>query len=131
LMTVHSAKGLEFPIVFMVGMEEGLFPIRRAMESDLELEEERRLCYVAITRAEKLLYITHANVRTLYGNVSVCLPSSFLKEIPMEMIIDINNEKKKNSSQRTIDKQKSNNIEFIDKVKKPNVDRKIDMKEKL
>ncbi len=82
LLTVHSAKGLEFPVVFMVGMEEGLFPISRALNNESELEEERRLCYVAITRAEKLLYITHAKIRTIYGNTNYTLPSRFIEEIP-------------------------------------------------
>ncbi len=81
MMTVHSAKGLEFPVVFMVGMEDGLFPISRALESESELEEERRLCYVALTRAEKLLFITSAKIRTIYGNVSYTLPSRFIKEM--------------------------------------------------
>ncbi|MCF6462939.1 DNA helicase PcrA [Clostridium sp. Cult1] len=82
LLTVHSAKGLEFPIVFMVGMEEGLFPISRALDDETELEEERRLCYVAITRAEKSLFITHAKLRTIYGNTNYSLPSRFISEIP-------------------------------------------------
>ncbi|MCF6465411.1 UvrD-helicase domain-containing protein [Clostridium sp. Cult2] len=82
LLTVHSAKGLEFPVVFMVGMEEGLFPISRALDSESELEEERRLCYVAITRAEKLLFITQVKLRTIYGNTNYSLPSRFIDEIP-------------------------------------------------
>lgn len=86
LMTIHSAKGLEFPVVFLVGMEEGLFPIMRAMDSDSELEEERRLCYVAITRAEKLLFITYSKIRTIYGRTDYSLPSRFLNEIPEELI---------------------------------------------
>src|SRR5699024_7407894 len=77
MMTVHSAKGLEFPVVFLVGMEEGLFPISRAFENDKDLEEERRLCYVAITRAEKILYITNAKRRTIYGRTNYTLPSRF------------------------------------------------------
>lgn len=81
MMTVHSAKGLEFPVVFLVGMEEGLFPIARALDSESDLEEERRLCYVAITRAEKLLYITNAKIRTIYGNVNYTLPSRFIEEM--------------------------------------------------
>ncbi|NMA86280.1 MAG: UvrD-helicase domain-containing protein, partial [Tissierellia bacterium] len=88
MLTVHSAKGLEFPIVFMVGMEEGLFPISRALESEDELEEERRLCYVAITRAEKLLFITHAKIRTIYGSVNYCLPSRFIDEMPSDLILN-------------------------------------------
>lgn len=81
MMTVHSAKGLEFPVVFMVGMEDGLFPMARAMDSESEMEEERRLCYVAATRAEKLLYITSAKIRTIYGNINYTIPSRFIKEM--------------------------------------------------
>ncbi|WP_369819359.1 3'-5' exonuclease [Tissierella sp. P1] len=81
MMTVHSAKGLEFPAVFLVGMEDGLFPITRAVDNESELEEERRLCYVAVTRAEKLLFITNARVRTIYGNVNYTLPSRFIEEM--------------------------------------------------
>jgi len=81
LMTVHAAKGLEFPIVFLVGLEEGLFPISRCLDSEEELEEERRLCYVAITRAEEHLYISNAKMRTIYGNTNFSLPSRFLDEM--------------------------------------------------
>ena len=81
LMTVHSAKGLEFPVVFMVGMEEGLFPISRAMDDESELEEERRLCYVALTRAEKKLFITSAKIRTIYGQTNYSIPSRFINEM--------------------------------------------------
>lgn len=81
MMTAHSAKGLEFPVVFLVGMEEGLFPITRALEDESDLEEERRLCYVAITRAEKLLFITNAKVRTIYGNTNYTMPSRFIEEL--------------------------------------------------
>ena len=81
MMTVHSAKGLEFPVVFLVGMEEGLFPIARALDNESDLEEERRLCYVAVTRAEKLLFITNAKIRTIYGNVNYTIPSRFIDEM--------------------------------------------------
>lgn len=81
LMTVHSAKGLEFPVVFLVGMEEGLFPISRAIDSEDDMEEERRLCYVAITRAKELLFITSSKVRTIYGNTSYTTPSRFIDEM--------------------------------------------------
>lgn len=81
LMTVHSAKGLEFPVVFLVGMEDGLFPISRSFESDQDMEEERRLCYVAVTRAEKHLIITNAKRRTIYGNTNYTMPSRFLDEM--------------------------------------------------
>ena len=70
----------------MVGMEEGLFPISRALNNESELEEERRLCYVAITRAEKLLYITYAKIRTIYGNTNYTLPSRFIDEIPENLV---------------------------------------------
>lgn len=86
LLTAHSAKGLEFPVVFLVGMEEGLFPISRALENESELEEERRLCYVAVTRAEKLLYITYTKIRTIYGRTYYSQPSRFIEEIPEELI---------------------------------------------
>ncbi|NLY44762.1 MAG: DNA helicase PcrA [Tissierella sp.] len=81
MMTVHSAKGLEFPAVFLVGMEDGLFPISRSLEDDEDLEEERRLCYVAVTRAEEVLYITNAQKRTIYGNTNYTLPSRFIEEM--------------------------------------------------
>ena len=86
LMTLHSAKGLEFPVVFLAGFEEGLFPGYQSMFSEEELEEERRLCYVGITRAKSLLYITNAYSRTLYGNTTYNQPSRFLAEIPAELL---------------------------------------------
>lgn len=89
LMTVHSAKGLEFPIVFMVGLEDGIFPHSRSVSDPKELEEERRLAYVAITRAEKLLYITHAMRRRTYGEDLASEPSQFLNELPLELIEDL------------------------------------------
>jgi DNA helicase-2/ATP-dependent DNA helicase PcrA len=89
MMTLHSAKGLEFPLVFLVGMEEGLFPHELSIEEPGRLEEERRLCYVGITRAEKQLYITAAEHRRLYGRDNYNLPSRFINEIPRESILDI------------------------------------------
>jgi DNA helicase-2/ATP-dependent DNA helicase PcrA len=88
LMTMHAAKGLEFPLVFIAGLEEGLFPHSRANESQNDLEEERRLCYVAITRAEKYLYLTHAMKRRVYGAEMPSDPSRFLMEFPIELIED-------------------------------------------
>ncbi len=82
LMTLHSAKGLEFNYVFMIGMEEGLFPSQRSMETEDGLEEERRLMYVGVTRARKILYLVHARQRMLYGRTQYCMPSEFLKELP-------------------------------------------------
>ena len=84
-MTLHAAKGLEFQTVFLVGMEEAVFPHARSMESDKELEEERRLCYVGITRAREEVFLSFANRRTVFGNVSYNPPSRFLKEIPAEL----------------------------------------------
>ncbi|OUM95006.1 MAG: ATP-dependent DNA helicase PcrA [Thermobacillus sp. ZCTH02-B1] len=85
LMTLHSAKGLEFPIVFIIGMEEGVFPHSRALTDEEELEEERRLAYVGITRAQERLYLTCARIRTLFGRTMANLPSRFLAEVPDEL----------------------------------------------
>ena len=87
MMTMHSAKGLEFPHVFLVGFEDGLFPGMRAIGDMEEMEEERRLCYVAITRAKENLTITHAKQRMLYGRTNAALPSRFLREIPEDMVV--------------------------------------------
>ena len=86
LMTFHAAKGLEFPAVFMAGMEEGLFPHSRTLLDDTEIEEERRTCYVGITRAERRLYLTYARQRTIYGRTEMSRPSRFLAEIPEELV---------------------------------------------
>src|SRR5699024_10901202 len=86
LMTLHSAKGLEFPVVFLIGLEENVFPHSRSMMDNDEMEEERRLAYVGITRAEKELYLTHAQMRTLYGKTNMNRISRFIKEIPEELI---------------------------------------------
>lgn len=87
MMTMHSAKGLEFPHVFLVGFEDGLFPGMRAIGDPEEMEEERRLCYVAITRAKQTLTISHAKQRMLYGRTNAALPSRFLSEIPEENVV--------------------------------------------
>lgn len=89
LMTMHAAKGLEFPLVFIAGLEEGIFPHARARDNQADLEEERRLLYVAITRAEKYLYLTHALKRRVYGEETPSEPSRFLNEFPLELIDDI------------------------------------------
>jgi DNA helicase II / ATP-dependent DNA helicase PcrA len=84
-MTLHSAKGLEFPQVFMAGMEEGLFPHRKSIEEPGRLAEERRLCYVGMTRAMNQLYISHAESRMVHGQTGFSRPSRFLSEIPPEL----------------------------------------------
>ncbi len=89
LMTLHSAKGLEFPLVFLVGLEEGLFPHKMSSEEEGRLEEERRLCYVGITRAEKQLVLSYAEQRRLYGDTLYGVPSRFIKEIPDTLIEEI------------------------------------------
>ena len=89
LMTLHMAKGLEFPLVFLVGLEEGLFPSNRAVAEPLRLEEERRLAYVGITRAQQRLYLCHAEKRSLYGRENFAQPSRFVSEIPAELTHDI------------------------------------------
>jgi len=86
LMTLHAAKGLEFPVVFLIGMEENVFPHSRSLFDDEEMEEERRLAYVGITRAEQELYLTHAKMRTLYGRTNMNPVSRFIDEIPSELI---------------------------------------------
>ncbi|MES9941599.1 MAG: DNA helicase II [Candidatus Thiodiazotropha sp. 6PLUC2] len=89
LMTLHSAKGLEFPLVFLVGVEEGLFPHSMSADDPTRLEEERRLCYVGITRAMKMLYLSHAESRRLHGSESYPLPSRFIREIPAELMREV------------------------------------------
>ncbi len=86
MMTLHSAKGLEFPVVFLVGMEEGIFPGYRSIGEQKELEEERRLCYVGITRAKEHLFLSFAKQRTMFGSTSCNNPSRFLKEIPQDLL---------------------------------------------
>ena len=89
LMTLHSAKGLEFRVVFLTGMEEGIFPHSQSLSEPDELEEERRLCYVGVTRARERLYLTHSWSRLLFGSIQQSFPSRFLKEIPDELVEDV------------------------------------------
>jgi DNA helicase II / ATP-dependent DNA helicase PcrA len=89
LMTLHSAKGLEFSLLFLCGMEDGLFPHQRSLNDPAGLEEERRLCYVGITRARKELYLTYAEQRRLHGVESYAVPSRFLREIPAELVEEV------------------------------------------
>lgn len=106
LMTMHSAKGLEFPVVFLVGMEEDLFPSKRSLEEDETAEEERRLCYVAITRAKEKLFMTNAIKRTLYGNTSYSIPSRFIDEVSKDLFDE--------SSVQNVDNRKQRSKPFLD-----------------
>ena len=103
IMTMHSAKGLEFKVVFIVGMEDGIFPHQNSFTEPGGLEEERRLCYVGITRAKEKLYLSNARKRMLYGKENLTVPSRFLKEIPSDLIEEtessIKQEKKIDKSQ--------------------------------
>jgi DNA helicase II / ATP-dependent DNA helicase PcrA len=98
LMTLHSAKGLEFPVVFLIGMEEGVFPHSRSLMEEAEMEEERRLAYVGITRAEQTLFLTNAQMRTLYGRTSMNPASRFISEIPEDLIDGVVPEQRTGSS---------------------------------
>ena len=89
LLTIHASKGLEFPVVFLIGMEEGLFPHSQSLAEIDGIEEERRLCYVAITRAMQKIYLTHAKSRLYFGNIQSNLPSRFLSEIPIELLENV------------------------------------------
>lgn len=93
LMTLHAAKGLEFPVVFLMGMEEGVFPHSRSLMEEAEMEEERRLAYVGITRAEEELYLTNAKMRTLFGRTNMNPESRFIREIPDELLENLNEKK--------------------------------------
>ncbi len=104
LMTLHSAKGLEFPVVFLIGMEENVFPHSRAMFDDAELEEERRLAYVGITRAEQELYMTNAKMRTIYGRTNMNPMSRFINEIPDHLIEGIEVAKQTMFGSRSVEK---------------------------
>jgi DNA helicase II / ATP-dependent DNA helicase PcrA len=98
LMTLHSAKGLEFPVVFLIGMEEGVFPHSRSLMEEVEMEEERRLAYVGITRAEQTLFLTNAQMRTLFGRTNMNPASRFISEIPADLIEGVELPEKKANS---------------------------------
>jgi DNA helicase II / ATP-dependent DNA helicase PcrA len=98
LMTLHSAKGLEFPVVFLIGLEEGVFPHSRSLMEEAEMEEERRLAYVGITRAEQSLFITNAQMRTLYGRTSMNPASRFISEIPEDLLEGVEKEEKRTNT---------------------------------
>jgi DNA helicase-2/ATP-dependent DNA helicase PcrA len=100
LMTLHSAKGLEFPVVFLIGLEDGVFPHLRSLTEPDQLEEERRLAYVGITRARRRLYLTHAWSRTLFGGTQYNPPSRFLDEIPTGLVRDVEGHRRASRSGR-------------------------------
>ena len=102
LMTIHAAKGLEFPVVFLVGMEEGVFPHSRSLLDPAELEEERRLCYVGMTRACQRLFLTYAGMRTLYGTTQFSVASRFLQEIPKHLLCWPGEDEKKDFNRRPV-----------------------------
>lgn len=112
LMTLHNAKGLEFPVVFITGMEEGIFPNFRAFDDERQLEEERRLCYVGITRAKEKLYITHAERRFIFGSERNARASRFIDEIPEELVEEINEKKEVRWGRPTLNQNISGSERF-------------------
>jgi len=118
LMTLHSAKGLEFPVVFMVGMEEGLFPSYNSFDNYEDLEEERRLCYVGITRSKEKLYLTYARQRNLYGRSSYTSCSRFIREIPQHLLIKYGEKSSKpdNAAVKTFSETYNKSFSLGDKV---------------
>lgn len=122
LMTIHTSKGLEFPVVYLIGMEEGLFPISRAVRSmnESDIEEERRLCYVGITRAKKELYMTLTKKRTLYGKTNPSIQSRFMEELPNECIEKLNEDEHDLSYSKAnyniLDKYKQKYMKSINKA---------------
>lgn len=123
LMTLHNAKGLEFPVVFLPGMEEMIFPHARSMDNPEELEEERRICYVGITRAKERLYLSHAEMRTTYGRPTYQAPSRFLDELPVQALNIVANTTRKNTPAQKQIKKESNlfkrNLSFQSRPTQP------------
>jgi DNA helicase II / ATP-dependent DNA helicase PcrA len=121
LMTLHSSKGLEYDVVFLVGMEEGLFPSNQSISEDENVEEERRLCYVGITRAKEKLYLTSATKRTMFGSTSYTMPSRFLQEIPEELfeekIVKSKQINKLNEENNYVSSYKSNSTNYKSNLK--------------
>ncbi len=113
LMTMHNAKGLEYPVVFLIGMEEGLFPSKRSIDEENGIEEERRLCYVGITRAKQELFLTNARQRTMYGTTTYTVPSRFVEEIPNEYLDEksIDNKKQNEKKQEKYTDQEYSKVE--------------------
>ncbi len=119
LMTIHNAKGLEFPTVFIAGLEDGVFPHMRSLGDPAELEEERRLAYVGITRAMELLYLTRAWSRNLWGGTNFNPPSRFLREIPEQLVIETKRAKRSRLEQATGPSQRLDGSDIVsgDKVR--------------
>ena len=113
LMTIHSAKGLEFPVIFLTGLEEGIFPNENRNSSKSFLEEERRLCYVGITRAMKILYITYANGRYLHGSFNHLIPSRFINEIPEDLLESVKSQSPSQFNNRYANTAKTNKKNFF------------------
>jgi DNA helicase-2/ATP-dependent DNA helicase PcrA len=116
LMTLHSAKGLEFPVVFLVGLEQGLFPHSRSLQDPKALEEERRLCYVGITRAQEQLFLSHARQRRLWGDREPAIPSQFLAELPEELIVTNAKKRPKNTPKLQVVAGGAGNWQVGDKI---------------
>ena len=116
VMTLHSAKGLEFPIVFLIGMEQGIFPHMRSLEDELEMEEERRLCYVGITRAKKKLYMSYAFERTLYGRTQCNAVSDFLNEVPGNCIQGNDDKKHEVKKQQLKNQEYKNSARVTERI---------------
>ena len=118
LMTIHSAKGLEFPVVFLTGLEEGIFPNENRKSGDDFLEEERRLCYVAITRAMKSLFITFANARYIHGSYNYLIPSRFISEIPDELIESVKSDNYRHIKKNVVSIEKQDRKKMVSRLGK-------------
>ena len=112
LMTIHSAKGLEFPIVFLAGMDEGIFPGVRSLMDESKLEEERRLCYVALTRAKEKLYLSNAHMRTMYGQIKPYLPSRFIDEIPQDLLTHVESDERQDRAFQARRRETASRVDY-------------------
>ena len=119
LMTLHSAKGLEFPVVFLSGMEEGVFPHSRSLRTDTEIEEERRLCYVGMTRAREELHLMYAHRRTLFGTPNFNMRSRFLDDVPTDILDTLGNEGYRPPMQRVVQQERSGTYTVVEPKKTP------------
>lgn len=112
LMTIHSAKGLEFPIVFLAGLDEGIFPGVRSLMDESKLEEERRLCYVALTRAKEKLYLSNAHMRTMYGQIKPYLPSRFIDEIPQDLLTHVESDERQDRAFQARRRETASRVDY-------------------